>query len=331
MDQWTQPPPSPATTRTSPACGAAAFGPLVALLGVVWLINAGFQFLTWVWRASGPDTGLPHVLGKAVSSAPPWLQPLVLDIATGIDRLNPRGIAAAMAVVALLLGLALITRVGLRTACWFGVAYSIFCWIALAGLGAPYGPGQTDPGVFPAYLISFLVVLSVAPVVAPRGSAAPALMPSRAMWTAARLLFGLLWLFDAALKWRPYFLSHFLDQLTPAVQGQPNWIATYITFVINAVQTVRPELVAVLVAIIETGIAISLLTGLWLRVIAPLAFLYSLAIWTTAEGWGGPYTAAGTGVRGNVVGNVLIYAIIFLFFLVPAAYRPRQDRVVRST
>jgi len=328
MDQWTQPPQSPATVRISPGGNAAAFRPVVAVLGIVWLINAGFAFMAWVWRAPGADTGLPHVLAKAVSSAPPWLRPLVADIATGIDRLGARGIAAAMAVVALLLGLALITRVGLRAACWFGVAYSIFCWIALCGLGAPYGPGQTDPGVFPAYLISFLFVLSVAPVVAPRGNAAPALTPSPTLWTTARLLFGLLWLFDATLKWKPYFLSHFLKQLTPAVQGQPHWIATYIAFVINAVQTIRPELVAVLVAIIETGIAVSLLTGLCLRTIAPLAFLYSLAVWTTAEGWGGPYSAAGTGIRGNVVGNALIYAIIFLFFLVPGAYRPRKARVV---
>ena len=82
-----------------------------------------------------------------------------------------------------------------------------------------------------------------------------------------------------------------------------------------------------IVAIIETGIALSLLTGWLLRVVAPLGFLYSLAVWTTAEGWGGPYTTSGTGIRGDVIGNALLYAVIFMFFMVPAAPRLWERRV----
>lgn len=323
-----------------PPGSAAAFARLAALFGVIWLINAGFQFYAWVWQpaaggnvggSGGGDGGLAHVLAKAVSAAPDWLHPVVATIANGIDRTGPRDIAAAMVVVALLLGLALISRIGLRLACCLGIAYSIFCWVALCALGAPYGQGQTDPGVFPAYMIAFIFVLAIAPVIAPRRNSI-ALQPSYPVWTVARLLFGLLWLFDAALKWEPYFLNHFLDQLTPALQGQPHWIAVYITFVIQVVQAIGPRLVAVLVAIIETGIALSLLTGWLLPLVAPLGFLYSLAIWTTAEGWGGPYTAAGTGIRGNVIGNALIYAIIFLFLIVPAgqSLRGRRVRVVAA-
>jgi hypothetical protein len=50
--------------------------------------------------------------------------------------------------------------------------------------------------------------------------------------------------------------------------------------------------------------------------------VYSLAVWSTAERFGGPYTNAGTVVRGDVVGNVIIYVGIFLYlWLVRAAYR----------
>ncbi len=43
---------------------------------------------------------------------------------------------------------------------------------------------------------------------------------------------------------------------------------------------------------------------------------YPPAIRTTAEAFGGPYSSAGTGVRGNVLGNVLIYLIPFVFLWV---------------
>ena len=119
------------------------------------------------------------------------------------------------------------------------------------------------------------------------------------------------------MKWEPYFLTHFLDQLTPAIQGQPAWIAAYIGLVIVIVKAVGPLTVAVIVALLETALAVSLLTGRWMRVSVPVGFLYSLAVWTTAEGFGGPYSSAGTGVRGDVLGNIVIYALIYLFLLVP--------------
>lgn len=331
MDQgWTQPPAAPHPTVAAFRPPGAAFRPIVVLLGVIWLFNAGFQCLAWVWQAPAANpgaakAGLPLVLAKAVAAAPDWLHPGVLAIANGIDNVGARGIAVAMVAVAVLLGLALITNIGLRFAACFGVAYSIFCWVALCAMGAPYGPGQTDPGVFPAYMIAFVFVLAVAPAVAPRRTGTG--LPSISVWAIGRVLFASLWAFDAALKWEPYFLTHFMDQLTPAVQGQPHWIAAYITFVSHEVQAIGPMIVALIVAIIETGIALSLLTGWLLRVVAPLGFLYSLAVWTTAEGWGGPYTTSGTGIRGDVIGNALLYAVIFMFFMVPAAPRLWERRV----
>ena len=329
-DGWTQPTATPAFVSDArpQAGGALALRLLVAAMGVIWLINAAFQFSAWVWLpAAGGKAGLAHVLAKAVAAAPDWIHPVVAGIAAAIDAISPGMIALLMVAVAVLLGLSLITGRFLRIACWGGIAYSIFCWIALCAIGAPYGNGQTDPGVFPAYMIAFVFVLSVAPMVEGRtGTPGTTDAPSAALWTAGRLLFGLLWLFDAALKWDPYFLSHFMDQLTPAVQGQPAWIAAYIEFVILVVQAIGPHLFAVVVAIVETAIAVSLLSGRWMHLVVPLAFLYSMSVWSTAEGFGGPYSAAGTGVRGDVLGNVLIYAVVLLFLMVPAAKRLSQGR-----
>lgn len=301
---------------------------IVKAMGAIWLINAGFQFSAWVWLPAADDkAGLAHVLAKAVAAAPGWIHPVVAGIAAAIDAISPSAVGLGMVVVALFLGIALITGRGLRAACWGGIAYCFFCWIALCAIGAPYGHGQTDPGVFPAYMIAFVFVLSVSPVVEHRvGMQDDATALSPEVWTAGRLLFGLLWLFDAALKWAPYFQTHFLAQLTPAVQGQPAWIAAYINFVILVVQAIGPHVFAVVIGIVETVIAIGLLSGRWMHLVVPLGFVYSLSVWTTAEGFGGPYSAAGTGVRGNVLGNVLIYAVIFLFLMVPAAQRLREGR-----
>lgn len=327
---------SPAVPGTAPGSGApddagARFRPLVSLFGVIWLLNAAFQFSAWLRPPGGAGGArLLHVFSKAVGAAPSWLRPLLAAITGAVSAIGPHWIALAMVAIALLLGLSLVFGVRLRTACWAGIVYSAFCWVALCALGYPYAGGQTDPGVFPAYLIAFVFVLSLTPMLAPRPGAPPAAWPTGTLWAAGRLLFGLLWAFDAALKWLPAFLAHFLDQLTPAMQGQPAWIAAYIGVIILVVKAVGPMLVAVTIALIETAMAASLLAGQWLRFSLPLGFLYSLAVWTSAEGFGGPYSAAGTGVRGNVLGNVLIYAVIFLFLMVPQGVRPGSTRRAAS-
>lgn len=36
-----------------------------------------------------------------------------------------------------------------------------------------------------------------------------------------RILFGILWLVDAILKWNPHFLNNFFDHITESAVGQP--------------------------------------------------------------------------------------------------------------
>ena len=304
-----------------PPRSGRAFRLILVAFGLIWLINAGFQVSAWLWPPDGGDSAaLLRVFTKATAAAPGWLRPLLLGITALARGIGPQWIALAMVAIALLLALSLIFRIGVASACWLGIAYSLACWVALCALGYPYAAGGTDPGVFPAYAIAFVFVLSVLPTIffsAPAGAETAG--PRAALWTTGRLLFGLLWAFDAALKFTPYFLTHFVDQLTASANGQPAWITAYIGLVIVIVQAVGPVLVAIVVALVETAVAISLLTGRWLIVSVPFGFVYSLAVWASAEGFGGPYSRAGTGVRGNVLGNVLIYAVIFLFLLVPLA------------
>ena len=289
---------------------------LLSAFGVAWLINAAFQASAWL---AGGDAGasLVHALSKAASAVPGWIQPLLLAGVHGTQAIGAGIVAGVMVAIAALLGVALLIRRQVALAARVGIVYSLVCWVCLNGFGFPYGGGQTDPGVFMAYAIAFLFVLSVVPVLQSRGIDAAG--PDPRTWQVARIAFGLLWLFDAALKWLPAFLLHFSSQITSVIPGQPHWVAAWLTFVAAVIHAIGPVIVAVVVALAETAIAIGLLSGQWMRVVIPFGVLYSLAVWATAEAFGGPYSGAGTGVRGDVLGNVLIYLVPFLFLWIDAS------------
>ena len=300
--------------RSDPARGNR-LSAIVRILGAIWLANAAFQAIAWL-AVPAAEGNFIHALAKPASKVPEWIRPLLSAALHGTNWLGPRAVAGGLVAIAVLLGLALLTGKKLALAARAGIVFSIVCWIFLDGFGFPYSGGQTDPGVFVAYAIAFLFVLAVVPAVDGRNANDAT---ARRLWHAARIGFGVLWLFDAALKWLPAFLFHFSSQITSVIPGQPHWIAAWLGFVVAIVHAVGPVPVAVLVGLSEIAIAVALLSGKGLRVFVPFGLAYSLAVWATAEAFGGPYSAAGTGVRGNVLGNVLIYLIPFLFLWVGGA------------
>ncbi|MHB1871106.1 MAG: hypothetical protein ACYCT1_09680 [Steroidobacteraceae bacterium] len=297
-----------AATQSNGAYGTA-LNPVVRIFGAVWLANAAFQAMAWL-AVPAAEANFLHALAKPASKVPEWTQPLLLAALHGARLVGPRIIAGCMVAIAVLLGLALLSGRKVALAAQAGIIYSAVCWVFLNGFGFPYSGGQTDPGVFVAYAISFLFVLAAAPALEGRSADSPT---TGRLWHAAQISFGILWLFDAALKWLPAFLFHFSSQITSVIPGQPHWIAAWLRFVADIVHAVGPVPVAILVGLSEIAIAVSLLSGKGLRVFIPFGLAYSLAVWSTAEAFGGPYSMAGTGVRGNVLGNVLMYLIPFLF------------------
>ncbi|MDE2462405.1 MAG: hypothetical protein KGO02_01630 [Alphaproteobacteria bacterium] len=311
------------TGRLTHHTDTPALTALIRTFGVVWLFNAAWQGEAWLVSRSAARN-LLHALAHPAAQAPSWLKPPLLAVLKGVTATGPRPFAAVMVAIAILLGVALLSGVALEATAGIGLIYSLICWLVLNGMGFPYAHGQTDPGVFVAYAITFLFVLAAGSSL--RATRPEAIRRSDALWNYARLAFALLWLFDAALKWLPAFLFHFTSQITGVISGQPHPVAIWLGFVAAVIGVIGPVTVAVLVAIAETVIALSLLTGRGLKVVLPLGILYSLSVWATAEAFGGPYTAAGTGVRGNVLGNVIIYLLPFLFLWVRARTSSLQPR-----
>ncbi len=123
-----------------------------------------------------------------------------------------------------------------------------------------------------------------------------------------RVAFGIVWAISAALVWEPGFAQHYVGYLHNAVQGQPNWLVGWFNSWISIV-TPHAMLFVWLTRIIEAVIALALLTGLARKSIYIVGIIFSLLIWSTAGGFGGPYTIGATNM-GAALAYVLIFAAL---------------------
>jgi len=127
---------------------------------------------------------------------------------------------------------------------------------------------------------------------------------------AVRIAFGVVWLIDASLKWLPGFRASFAETIQGAGDGQPAWLHGWFVFWTNLIAP-RATLFAYLVAVIETGIALALIFGFARKLTYLLAIGFTLMIWATAEGFGGPYASG-----ASDIGTAIIYAVVFVALLV---------------
>ncbi|HET7306623.1 MAG TPA: multicopper oxidase domain-containing protein [Gammaproteobacteria bacterium] len=123
---------------------------------------------------------------------------------------------------------------------------------------------------------------------------------------ALRVALGLIWTVDAALTWTPQFAVHYVGYLHNAAQGQPAWSAWWFDAWI-AMVTPHAALFIWLTRIAESALALGLLLGFARKSLYLAGALFSLLIWSTAEGFGGPYTVGATNM-----GAAIAYVLIFI-------------------
>lgn len=141
--------------------------------------------------------------------------------------------------------------------------------------------------------------------------------PNWAVWRLnaigiLRIVFGLVWAVDAYFKWQPDFVNNFTDYLTKAGDGQAPIVQGWINFWINVVQ-VNPQIFAYVVAIAETLVALGLIFGVLSNLTYLGGALLALVIWSTAEGFGGPYVAGSTDIGAAVI-YILVFVGLFVSF-----------------
>ncbi|HEV2412743.1 MAG TPA: hypothetical protein VGS28_02980 [Candidatus Saccharimonadales bacterium] len=145
--------------------------------------------------------------------------------------------------------------------------------------------------------------------------------------TILRIAFGLMWAVDATFKWRPGFAKGFIDQVTSAAQGQPGWIHPWFNFWTHLLGH-DPHLFATMTAVVESLIAIALVFGIARRATYLLAAIFSLLIWSIAEGFGGPYTSSSTDIGTAIIYAVVFFALYGLERLATPAYLALDNYIV---
>jgi nitrite reductase (NO-forming) len=123
---------------------------------------------------------------------------------------------------------------------------------------------------------------------------------------AVRTAFGFLLAIDAYLKWQPGFAAHYIGYLQNAANTQPHWLQPWFHMWLRLVTMHTPFFIGA-TRFLETAIAVGLLLGFARRITYFAGVLFSLLIWSTAEGFGGPYTSGATNV-----GPALVYALVFI-------------------
>ncbi len=132
----------------------------------------------------------------------------------------------------------------------------------------------------------------------------------------ARIIFGLVYVVAATLKWQPQFQNTFVQQISAVSDGQPAPIQAWISFWTHLV-SINPLLFARIEATTETAIAVFLIFGILSNLTSIVGIFLSLGIWSTAEGFGGPYIPG----QSTDIGTAFPYAILFAVLLFLSAGR----------
>ncbi len=131
--------------------------------------------------------------------------------------------------------------------------------------------------------------------------------------TALRVAFGLIWAVGAALTFSDDFASHYVGYLHNAATGQPAWSAWWFKMWI-ALVTPNVGFFVWATRIAEVLLAVALLLGIARKFTYIVGLLFSLLIWSTAEGFGGPYSVGASNI-GSALSYVLIFAALIIINL----------------
>lgn len=138
---------------------------------------------------------------------------------------------------------------------------------------------------------------------------------------AIRVIFGLLWLTNAWFAWQPGFLDSITAHAVAMLPEQPALVASWMHLWL-ALFNLNPALFSWLIALLETCIGLGLLLGVLTNLICALGLLFSLFLWSTAEGFVLPYDTVSLGAS-------LTYALVFGgLILGNAGYPFGLDRLV---
>jgi nitrite reductase (NO-forming) len=137
--------------------------------------------------------------------------------------------------------------------------------------------------------------------------------------TIVRIIFGVLWAIDGALKFAPGFVDSFPTVIKHAASGQPSWLSGWFAFWASITSS-NPSFYVYSAGVLELALAFGLIFGFLRKPVYTISLFLSLIIWSVPEGFGGPY-----GPGSTDIGTGMVYAIVsFLLLLINAAFGPSR-------
>ncbi|MHB1907450.1 MAG: DoxX family membrane protein [Nitrososphaerales archaeon] len=127
--------------------------------------------------------------------------------------------------------------------------------------------------------------------------------------TALRIVFGIMWGIDGALKFLPGTVDSIVSMINSAGQSQPSWLLPWFNFW-SATVASNPSFFVYSTGTFELLISFGLIFGFLRKITYTASFLLGLVIWSVPEGFGGPYGAGSTDI-----GTGIVYAIVSIFLL----------------
>ena len=134
-------------------------------------------------------------------------------------------------------------------------------------------------------------------------------------FAVVRIVFGLVWAVDAGLKWLPEIRLHIIDVLTQAQAGQPAFEQVWINLWVH-VASIDPVVFGTCIAVLETVLALSLITGIFSRWVLYFGVFFSFLVWSVPQGFGGPYAPGTTDIDSG-----LIYLLVFVLLILGEGWK----------
>ena len=130
-----------------------------------------------------------------------------------------------------------------------------------------------------------------------------------------RILFGFVWAVDAGLKWVPEIRLHIVDVLAQTQVGQPALEYAWIQLWVN-IAGMHPLFFGTGIALVETALALSLITGVFSRAALYCGVVFSFLVWSVPQGFGGPYGPGSTDIDSGS-----IYLFVFVLLILGSAWQ----------
>jgi uncharacterized membrane protein YphA (DoxX/SURF4 family) len=137
--------------------------------------------------------------------------------------------------------------------------------------------------------------------------------------TIIRIIFGVFWTIDGALKFAPGFVDSFSSMIKDAASGQPSWLAGWFSFWASITSS-NPSFYVYSTGLIELALGLGIIFGFLRKPVYIISLLLSLIIWSVPEGFGGPY-----GPGSSDIGTGIVYAIVaFMLLIINATFGPSR-------